>query len=131
MFFLPIKQESNSYSICIKNNSDIYEILHKKLDGSNFSNGKLNILQVKESYKKCSLLYLGNNLDLKDITDIKKYLLNQKVLIVSKKGINKPLAMIILKTKGNKIKFDANKTLMETFKIQLSSKVLRLADEVF
>jgi len=131
MFFLPGLENNQENSICIKNDKNLFKIMYQKLNGTTFSNGILNIVQVEEDYENCSILFLGGNLKSSHLREIGIFLENKKILIVSKEGINKSLAMIILKISNDKIKFDANNTLMQTFKIQLSSKVIRLADEVY
>jgi hypothetical protein len=131
MYFLPGERIEEEYSLCVKNNPQVYNALHGKLEKSKIFTGTLKILDVQDDYSSCSLLYLGEKLTPAEIVKVAMELDKHKILIVSKNGMNKSMAMINLKIKTDKVKFDANKTLMKLYEINLSSKVLRLADKVF
>lgn len=131
MHFTEIVSQSGNYNFCIDGDNDVYNLFKHQLQDQKFKEGKIRIIRISQNkYKDCSLIYLGDNSSL-DNKSITRAIEKSKVLVFSSRDDKRKVSLIHFDQHNNKVEFRVNKTLLDLYKINISSKVLRLASEVY
>jgi len=129
--FIDWNLKGNTLNLCVYKSPSIYKSLIDSTKGKTIQGSPINILTPsKRNIESCHMIFLGKELEVKDIP-YKALLQKKRIFVVSRSKKDDKLSMIRLKVKNNKLSFDINKTLMNKMKINISSKVLRLADKVY
>ncbi|OIQ19679.1 MAG: hypothetical protein BM556_04125 [Bacteriovorax sp. MedPE-SWde] len=130
--FIDWNSENKNFNICIYKDKDVYNSLKDRTQGKTVKGLEISILDVSsEPLNKCQMLFLGKAIHQKSQKESFKSIKDNKIFVVSRDKLNPKVSMIRLKVKERKLSFDANKTLMNELDINISSKILRLADEVY
>jgi len=128
--FIEWDLKSKEFNLCIYKDRDIFNSLKKRTHGKSVKGNNINIVNVDaKSLNTCHMLFLGKAISEPKIS--KELLKHKKIFVVSREASKDDTSMINLKIKESKLSFDANKTLMNKMKINISSKILRLADKVY
>lgn len=129
--FIDWNLKGNTLNLCVYKSPSIYKSLIGSTKGKTIQGSPINIINPsRRNIENCHMIFLGKKLEEKDIP-YKALLQKKRVFVVSRSKKDDKLSMIRLKIKNNKLSFDINKTLMNKMEINISSKVLRLADKVY
>lgn len=118
--------QKNSYILCTSN----------KIFSSSLKNFLLNKpgpknIEVKESFSSCDYIYVDDKLSANDRKVIEKSFRGKSVLLINNGLVNTDIGMINIKVLDSKIRFSANVSMMKEQNVNVSSKVLRLAEQVY
>lgn len=125
-------QSDSTINICIHEDTEILTELKSRAKLKKIGGNSVNIISTNlEEIDDCHILFLGKKVSLSSSNLVIKSMKKRKFLTISRNDLNTTITLINLKIKDQKLNFDANKTLLNKHKINLSSKVLRLADKVY
>lgn len=129
--FTELPKAKKPYNVCIDAPTDVFLIFKNQLLGKKINENILTVLRVtNENVNTCDVLYVGKNNLIEDLKVLK--LIKEKNLIVFTSNPNwKEFSVVLFSVKNGKIVFKIHKSLIDKTKINMSSKVLRLASEVY
>lgn len=117
--FTQFNLDKKEIAVCVFDDRNLHKTLTERLDGKEL---EAKTIKVHDSPKieNCDVIFLAQKKSLRST--------QHKLVIAREKYEN---VTIILKNKDKKIVFNINKGLLEKSNISMSSKVLRLAKEVY
>lgn len=131
MHFTDVRAVGNQFNLCVNGDNEIFKLLNSQLKGKKFKDKDIRVLNVKNyEISGCSFLYIGRESNISEDV-INKEISNSKIIVVSSSPLRKNHTLIFFKQNKDKIEFSVNKTLLDNNKMSISSKVLRLASEVY
>ena len=129
--FTQLPEKEKIYNLCIDSSQEDFQLFKAQLSEKKINNKELNVSKVDSSnIKKCNILYLGTNSILHKSTVVKE-VKNRKILVFSVSKKYKDSSIVQFEIVEDQIRFNINKSLMDQLDIKMSSKVLRLASEVY
>ena len=117
--------QKNIYILCTSNkifSSSLKNFLLKKPGPKN--------IEVKESFSSCDYIYVDDKLSVNDRKLVEESFRGKSVLLINNGSANADIGMINIKVLDGRVRFTANVTMMKEQNVNVSSKVLRLADQV-
>lgn len=131
MHFTDIIPVDGILNICVSGDKEIQGLLEKQLANQEFKGSVINIISANgHNLKSCSVIYLGEKTQITKL-QIGSRITSHKMLVFSSIESFKNISMVNFQKTNNKIEFNINKTLLDKNKIIMSTKVLRLASEVY
>ncbi|MFT6633629.1 MAG: hypothetical protein ACJAS4_003600 [Bacteriovoracaceae bacterium] len=131
MHFTEINSKSGTYNLCVDGDDEIFMLLRKQMKGKKFKGEDILVFEVEsKNLEECSLIYLGAKAT-NDDSSINEEIKKNKLVVFSAQKNKKWISAILFKRIENKVVFKVNKTLLDSYNIKISSKVLRLATEVY
>lgn len=131
MHFTDIGAPSNTYHLCVDGSDDFYDAFKIQLKGKQLKGSEISVLKATEqNIQKCSLLYLGDSSHINEKT-VSKYMEENKLIVFTSEESKKDFSIILFNQLDSKVNFKVNKSLLDKNGVKMSSKVLRLASEVY
>ena len=130
LHFVELPQR-NQYTLCVDSTTEEFDIFKKQLNGKELNYKKMSIIRATQSIlKDCDLVYLGQSARLRN-EQIHKEMEKKSLLVFSTTDDRKDISLVSFAIESNKVVFRVNKTLINKYNFHVSSKVLRLASELY
>jgi len=132
----PSKRNHDGFQIVFMGDSPVLSELTKVVENKLIDNRKVNIQSAKPGdrlLKNCDVLYLpdSRNMTTARVKEISESLSEYPILIITEKqGLLQYGSMINLVVVDEKLRFQINKTLIQSRNMKVSSELLRLANLV-